>query len=934
MKDVLQLSLVDAFQKYAGTSPESIEIDGHGRYKTLCHSHRDNSPSLKIYDKTNKGEGWDFHCFVCGAHGTIVDLVMDMNLVTDKEDAIRLIRKDFGIELPSKVELDFFCRMKGLSVDFCRANGFHETERGVRIDCLDAMHEVAYSKMRVKYEGKDKYYFIQGSTDTYDLPFGFHWLSSYDRTKPLYLVEGETDATTLRQAGFQVLGYPSANSFGNVDNSFLSEFATVIIPRDNDAAGIGFVKAIKEIKPVGLHTINFFGAIKDANDFHVFKCNSIIPRFQEEFAQLPSYPVSYETLVPLVKDNPALLKDTNVLYNLGLYLENEVEQDMMVDAIASASKISKKTIRSGIEKAFRDTKRKQADDVISTDLTVRNNCYYKIKMTEGLPTEVAISNFVIRPAKVLEQDGDTIRVLTLVNNRGRSTQNVFFSAEELTIPMKFAGKCMNAGDFLFKGSSEDLQSISEIIFSKELQPVKAPSMVGRMDDGRWIFKNFGIDRGGEIVNINDEGIIDFGDIRYLPKSLFAGDEGDSSLDIPDLPNHLPEVSDETVRSFLHNLKSSFGTDGVYVGLGWLVAGINSHLIFDTYRMFPYLMTIGKRASGKSTYAGLIYELLGFGQHKISSIDSPTQVGMLRTLKYMSNLPVVYDDYRNTNKIKYKDNLLLDIYNRHGGNKGTLQANVVRQEKIRGFVMLSGEDVPSNNALRTRCVELHISANQGERSLEKLHHLQGYVPQMQRHMLSLIQSYQSAEKQAELLEVIKGLAARLETEVADQRYATNASIFAGAFIHAFGHLLSEGEQNRFLEYIINTSRSDKQASDEEHGEILFFKDIVDMVSKGLLDKSLVCLKGGKMLIRMRPVHKEWSRYLKATGTDGDVLGEYTLRKYFSKENFYRDEERIRIASGQFRFSTVDLELFAEQFPTIAADLLETLHDDDKIEDVPF
>lgn len=95
MKDVLQLSLVDAFQKYAGTSPESIEIDGHGRYKTLCHSHRDNSPSLKIYDKTNKGEGWDFHCFVCGAHGTIVDLVMDMNLVTDKEDAIRLIRKDF-----------------------------------------------------------------------------------------------------------------------------------------------------------------------------------------------------------------------------------------------------------------------------------------------------------------------------------------------------------------------------------------------------------------------------------------------------------------------------------------------------------------------------------------------------------------------------------------------------------------------------------------------------------------------------------------------------------------------------------------------------------------------------------------------------------------------------------------------------------------------
>lgn len=934
MKDVLQLSLVDAFQKYAGTRPESIEVDGRGRFKTLCHSHKDSSPSLKIYDKTTKGEGWDFHCFVCGAHGNVVDLVMDMKLAEDKEDAVRLIRKDFGIELPSKVELEFFCRMKGLSVDFCKSNGFTETERGVRIDCLDAKHDISYSKMRVKYEGKDKYYFITGNTDTYDLPFGYHWLSSYKRDQPLYLVEGETDATTLRQAGFQVLGYPSANSFGNVDNSFLTEFTSVIIPRDNDAAGITFVKAIKDIKPVGLHTINFFGAIKDANDFHVFKCGSNIARFTEEFKALPTYPVSYETLVPLVKDNPAMLKDSGVLYNIGLYLENEVEQDMMIDAVASASKISKKTIRSGIEKAFRDTKRKQADDVISTDLTVRDNCYYKIKISDGLPTEVAISNFVVRPSKVLEQDGDTIRVLTLVNNRGRSTQNVFFSAEELTIPLKFAGKCMNSGDFLFKGSSEDLQSISELIFSKELQPVKAPSMVGRMDDGRWIFKNFGIERTGEIVETNEEGIIDFGDTRYLPKSLFADSEGDSNLDIPDLPNQMPEVSEDAVRRFLHELRTSFGTEGVYTGLGWLIAGINSHLVFEKYRMFPYLMSIGKRASGKSTYAGIIYELLGFGQHKISSIDSPTQVGMLRTLKYMSNLPVVYDDYRNTNKIKYKDNLLLDIYNRHGGNKGTLQANVVRQEKIRGFVMLSGEDVPSNNALRTRCVELHISANQGERSLEKLHTLQGMVPHMQRHMLSMIQKYQSTEAQTELMHTIHTLSTRLETEVSDQRYATNAAIFAGAFIHAFGHILSEGEIDRYLEYVINTSRQDKQDSDEEHGEILFFKDVVDMVSKGLLDKSLVCIKDGEMLIRMRPVHKEWSRYLKATGTDGDVLGEYTLRKYFSKENFYTDERRIRITSGQYRFSTIDLTLFAEQFPLIADDLRATLVDDDKYDDVEF
>jgi len=306
--------------------------------------------------------------------------------------------------------------------------------------------------------------------------------------------------------------------------------------------------------------------------------------------------------------------------------------------------------------------------------------------------------------------------------------------------------------------------------------------------------------------------------------------------------------------------------------------------------------------------------------------------MLRTMKYMSSLPIVYDDYRNTAKIKYKDNLLLDVYNRHGGNKGTLKANVVRQEKVRAFVMLSGEDVPSNNALRTRCVEVHISANQGERSLANLHALQSMLPKMQRHVLSLIQKYQDAAHVTSLLAKITELSTSLEKVVGDQRYAINASVFAGSFLHAFGEHLSAEEVSRFMNYLALTSKADKESSDEEHSEMLFFKDIADMFSKGTIGKELVCIQDNELLIRMRAVHKEWSKYLKGTGTDDDAIGEYTLRKYFSKEDFFLGEKRVRTEYGQHRYVTICLDKFHKYNPELADELKDIIMDepDDKTE----
>ena len=59
-----------------------------------CFSHNEKTPSMKVY----KGNG-GYHCFGCGAHGSIIDFVMQY-FGLSFQDAISKINEDFSLGLP------------------------------------------------------------------------------------------------------------------------------------------------------------------------------------------------------------------------------------------------------------------------------------------------------------------------------------------------------------------------------------------------------------------------------------------------------------------------------------------------------------------------------------------------------------------------------------------------------------------------------------------------------------------------------------------------------------------------------------------------------------------------------------------------------------------------------------------------------------------
>lgn len=67
-----------------------------GRTLALCPFHSDSKPSLALFHDANNPH---YHCFACGAHGGVIDLV-ERKRQSTRDDAIRWLAREVGVNLP------------------------------------------------------------------------------------------------------------------------------------------------------------------------------------------------------------------------------------------------------------------------------------------------------------------------------------------------------------------------------------------------------------------------------------------------------------------------------------------------------------------------------------------------------------------------------------------------------------------------------------------------------------------------------------------------------------------------------------------------------------------------------------------------------------------------------------------------------------------
>lgn len=270
------------------------------RHKSLCPFHDDHHASMSFSTSRNT-----FRCFVCGASGGTIDLVMrhlgksfpeacrwmaDANNVILEEykpqtpaddkpakpfDASRYGRLFEHPWLSDKAQRFLFeeRRLNPRVVAWCRLSSwtdrygtnwlqipyFDQDGRLIGIqnrnlDYRKAENEVLHEKDKAEKE-VPRFRFPYGSRcSIYNLPV----TAMLRPGEPLYITEGASDCWAMLSAGHKAIAIPSATLLGNADKRLLKDLAerlgtTFHMFPDRDAPGERLFMQLKEVLPQLVH---------------------------------------------------------------------------------------------------------------------------------------------------------------------------------------------------------------------------------------------------------------------------------------------------------------------------------------------------------------------------------------------------------------------------------------------------------------------------------------------------------------------------------------------------------------------------------------------------------------------------------------------------------------------------------------------------------
>lgn len=296
-------------------------------YMVCCPFHNDRTPSMSL---TTSGEGKGlYHCFGCGASGTLFTLIKKQSKKSNRE-----IAKLIGIEERADCTLEDYCAEKGISRETVESYGIYEGESNGTKCVVFPYHkensdEVLYRKRR--FSGTRKF----DLTGKADLSAYLPKNCDYSGTSILFIAEGETDALTIHQFGYPVIGLPGAQSVKKVLPGFFAgkkNLAEVFVCMDNDAAGDSFALSVcsvlSETHPnaevylfVPADYADEEESVKDVNDLYL-SCDAILVGIDGELRseggmspvealnylkkKMCNLPKDYDFLVPeeyTIKDN-------------------------------------------------------------------------------------------------------------------------------------------------------------------------------------------------------------------------------------------------------------------------------------------------------------------------------------------------------------------------------------------------------------------------------------------------------------------------------------------------------------------------------------------------------------------------------------------------------------------------------------------------------
>lgn len=438
-----------------------------------------------------------------------------------------------------------------------------------------------------------------------------------------------------------------------------------------------------------------------------------------------------------------------------------------------------------------------------------------------------LSNFVFGECRRIRgTDGQLVRVIPITNEFGE-TAEVELDPSSFVKLDGFKQAMANAGNFRWSGHNQHLEALQDRVFAEGSPRVaEEADCFGLLDDHSWLFADGLIQADGQVAKFSKDGVAWGTSLHgYIPLQ----EKSTCKPTLAQLDDEAPSLLDIFLA-----IESSMGLSSVGLALGWTLACVWSQDIFEDVGFFPILGIIGQPESGKTTLGRWLtggWGLPKHGQNPIKLNGSST-AGIDRTLAKYSSMPVWFDEYRNTIDQTTKESLR-SVFDRSSAVKGVKSNdNKTKGSQVKGCMILSGEDSPTDLATISRIVMVrpHKEKLGSSEQYEKAQAQVALFPRFVRHCIK-----NRIVLRDEVLACIRASYERIIAESGDERTAWIYAIPLGAFLAFCDNVTVQGSEghkaflrvSQSMQEGVKTQQEAKQSADRL---VLFWQGVLILMRK--------------------------------------------------------------------------------------------------------
>lgn len=280
-----------------------------------------------------------------------------------------------------------------------------------------------------------------------------------------------------------------------------------------------------------------------------------------------------------------------------------------------------------------------------------------------------------------------------------------FTAGQTTAPSEFKKRLFHiTGEAIWAGSASHLDRLLTE-WTSGIKRVATIDFIGySKPHAAYVFNDLAV-KDGQVVEMNEDDYFALGKLAI--KSLSPVEK-----------IHLNPNPKEYSIMWFDKFYLCFGPKGIIALAAWF-GSLFAEQIRAKYESFPFIEIVGDPGAGKSTMLHFLWKLLGRGDYEGFDPMKASQVGFLRSMSQVSNMPVVLlesdreddsDGSRGRPRQAFHWDSLKTLYN--GGSLRTTGVktggNDTYDPQFRGTLIISqNAAVRASDAIMERIVHLHF-----------------------------------------------------------------------------------------------------------------------------------------------------------------------------------------------------------------------------------